>query len=221
MGNGGKPAQSSVCFGINWFGKDTRYTLQPVWVDLKCFSTYLLSWIWIRVQYSGFMGQFGSMEGLRGGFSAFCPKPPIGGGGGGPQPGGGGGGGGPAPGKPGGAGSGGGGGDGPLPGSGGGGGGAPVLPGRGGGGGGGGPERPWGRGGGGGGGSPAFRFSPMASRLSFLGGAWVGLGARLPPLVSGLLMKDSLSVWMLTVRLFLRKGSSAVDTATSQTLGWT
>lgn len=171
------------------------------------------------------MGQFGSTVGLRGEFSGFWLKPPIDGGGGGPQPGGGGGGGGPAPGKPGGR---GGGGGGPLPGSGGGGGGgggaAPALPGRGGGGGGGGggPERLVGKGGGGGGGGvPAFRFSPMASRLSFLGRAWVGLRARLPPLASGLLMKDSLSVWMLTVRLFLTKGLSAVDTATSQTSGRT
>lgn len=57
--------------------------------------------------------------------------------------------------------------------------------------------------------------------MSFLGRAWVGLGARPPPIPSGLLMKVSLSVWMLTVRLFFRTGSSAVDTATSRTSGRT
>lgn len=61
----------------------------------------------------------------------------------------------------------------------------------------------------------------MASRLSFLGRAWVGLGARPPPSPSGLLRKVSLSVWMLTVRQFFRTGSSAVDTAASQTSGRT
>lgn len=173
------------------------------------------------------MGQAGSMAGFRGAFSNLWPrlKPPIGGGGGGPLPGGGGGGGGPTPGRPGGGGGGGGGG-GPPPGRGGGGGGATMLPGKGGGGGGGGPERPGGGRGGGGGGGPEgpgaislFRFSPIVSRLSFLGMFRVGLGAFPLLFPSGLLMKVSLSVWMPTVRQVLTFGLSAVDTATSQTSG--
>lgn len=176
------------------------------------------------------MGQAGSMAGFRGAVSNFWPKlkPPIGGGGGGPLPGGGGGGGGPAPGRPGGGGGGGGGG-GPPPGrggGGGGGGGATMLPSKGGGGGGGGPERPAGGRGGGGGGGPegpgaisVFRFSPIVSRLSFLGMFRVGLGAFPLLFPSGLLTKVSLSVWMPTVRQVLMFGLSAVDTATSQTSG--
>lgn len=60
----------------------------------------------------------------------------------------------------------------------------------------------------------------MASRLSFLGTFWLGLVA---PLTSGLFRKVSRSVWMLTVRLVLKTGSSAVDTPMSHVSarGWT